>query len=316
MMTKLDFPEKMPRQRVQEPVPDAARPVLSEDYVPLYNFQLGSNDFRNTCFIAAVANLRHVLQPVMEITRRRTWKDFIIFARNEWKGKYAFAPEHDGQHDAAELLGDILHGTASWYGVEISVTTQIFGCNHNWETVRRLPMIVLQFREQRDCFELQELIDDYVTPAEVNSRRCEECGCDDMSGLLTHCYRKSLSGKLVFRINRYSVAGRRSDPVILDESIIFDNGDLYDLQAILQHEGESARCGHYIMFLRTSTAWECRNDGTCVEHDGAKLPPYSPESVYILVYALRKKVTVPESPQPDKQMQQSQVYLFHKTPRV
>ena len=284
--------------------------VLSEDYAPLYNFQPGSNDFRNTCFIAVVANLRHVLTPVMALTRRHTWKEFIVFVRRVWEeGKYAFAPEHDGQDDAAELLGDILHGTESWYGVEISVTTQLYGCNHNWERVHRLPMIVLQFRQQRGCFQLQELVNDYVTPVEVAERRCEECGCDDMTGLLTHCYRKSLSGKMVFRINRYHVASRRSDPVILNESIFFHNGDMYDLQAIVQHEGESAHCGHYIMFLRTSRSWECRNDGTVVEHDSAKLPPYSPENVYIVVYTLRKRVAVLDYPQPDGQMQQGEVHF-------
>ena len=71
---------------------------------------------------------------------------------------------------------------------------------------------------------------------------------------------------------------------------------MYDLEAILQHEGEHIHGGHYIMFLRTKTAWERRDDEKCVQHDVAKLPPYSPENVYILVFALQEKVAVLDSP--------------------
>ena len=37
---------------------------LRGEFVPLQIFQLGDVNFRNTCFIAVVANLRHVSQPV------------------------------------------------------------------------------------------------------------------------------------------------------------------------------------------------------------------------------------------------------------
>ena len=44
-------------------------PVLREEFAPLFNFQHGDVNFENTCFIAVVANLRHILQPVMESVR-------------------------------------------------------------------------------------------------------------------------------------------------------------------------------------------------------------------------------------------------------
>ena len=53
----------------------------------------------------------------------------------------------------------------------------------------------------------------------------------------------------IFRINRYSDQSRRSDKIFLDEKLTFKNGDEYNLEAILQHEGQSVHGGHYIIFL-------------------------------------------------------------------
>ena len=77
------------------------RLLLRGEFVPLHNFQPGDVNFRNTCFIAVVANLRHVLQPVMKAVRQYKWKDYINLVRTSWEGEYIYALEHDGQHDAA-----------------------------------------------------------------------------------------------------------------------------------------------------------------------------------------------------------------------
>ena len=255
-------------------------------FVPLVNFQPGSLNFQNTCFIAAVANMRHVLEPVMESVQDYNWKDYINFVRSNWNQKYEFAPGHNGQHDAAELLGDILYDHRFRFGVELCVCRQIFHCNHYRERSEHLSMIVLSLPIETGNFSIRRLRDDYFTPAEVNDLRCEECGMSEVSGICTQIYKRSLSGKLVFRINRYTPQGRRSDPVTLDETLTFENGDEYILEAILQHEGESIHGGHYIMFLRTNGAWERRDDGKQTVFVSAKLPPYSPENVYVVVYGL------------------------------
>ena len=100
--------------------------------MPLYNF-LGGDNFRNTCFIAVVANLRHVLEPVMEYTQTFTWTEFVNHLRalqdhNSLTLKYG-AHDGNGQHDAADLLGDLLHDGASAesFGVMIRITKQLLG---------------------------------------------------------------------------------------------------------------------------------------------------------------------------------------------
>ena len=92
-----------------------------KDFVPLKNFQLVNENFRNTCFIAVVANLRNVLEPVMQAVQNKNWNDYVNLVRTAWDGQYSYAPEHDGQHDAAELLGAILHAHASRFGCEVCV---------------------------------------------------------------------------------------------------------------------------------------------------------------------------------------------------
>ena len=199
--------------------------LLRGDFVPLNNFQPGNVNFQNTCFIAVVANLRHILQPVMKEVRQYKWKDYIHRVRTSWHGEYSYGPGHHGQHDAAELLGDILHDYTSRFGVELCVTKQVFECNHCTERLEYLAMIVLSLPHEEGRFTLRALRDNYFAPFEVNDLQCEECGCLDATGICTHIYKRSLSGKLIFRINRYNDQGRCSDPIVLDEKLTFENAD-------------------------------------------------------------------------------------------
>ena len=100
--------------------------LLRNEWVPLKNFQPGGINFENSCFIAVVANLRHILKPVMQSVREYTWKDYINLVRTNWNGQYSYALEHHGQHDAAEFLGPILHEHAARFGIEMCVTKQVF----------------------------------------------------------------------------------------------------------------------------------------------------------------------------------------------
>ena len=59
--------------------------LLHSSFVPLHNFlPKDGRDFDNTCFIAVVANLRHVLPPVMEFMNehKHTWASFVTYSRS------------------------------------------------------------------------------------------------------------------------------------------------------------------------------------------------------------------------------------------
>ena len=262
------------------------RLLLRGEFVPLHNFQPGNVNFRNTCFIAVVANLRHVLQPVMEAVRQYKWKDYINVVRTRWEGEYRYALEHNGQHDAAELLGALLHEHASRFGVELCVTKQLYECKHYTERLEYLAMIVLVLPSEEGDYTLSSLQENYFAPEEFSDLECAECGGVHAKGIFTHIYKRSSGGKLIFRINRYSDQSRRSDKIFLDEKLTFENGDEYNLEAILQHEGQSVHGGHYIIFLFLNGCWECRDDGSRTVYEGARMPPYTPENVYVVVYGI------------------------------
>ena len=112
--------------------------LLLDEFVPLFRETHGEEEYQNNCFIAVVANLRHVLQPVMEAVHEYKWKDYVHHVRTAWNGEYGYGPGHNGQHDAAELLGEILHGHTSRCGLEVCVTKQVFECNHITERLERV----------------------------------------------------------------------------------------------------------------------------------------------------------------------------------
>jgi len=81
------------------------------EFIPLWNFQSNDRDFHNTCFIAAVINLRILIPAISCVLglQNRTWNDTIKLVRAKWNSKYSYAVSHGGQGDMAELLDDILH---------------------------------------------------------------------------------------------------------------------------------------------------------------------------------------------------------------
>ena len=81
----------------------SSNPSLCEGFAPLHNFVCGHVDLQNTCCSAVVANLRHVLLPVMQEVREHRWLKYIHRVRTSWRGAYRHDPGHDGQHNAAEF---------------------------------------------------------------------------------------------------------------------------------------------------------------------------------------------------------------------
>ena len=71
-------------------------PLLREQLVPLFNYQPGDIHFESTCFIAIVANLRHILQPVTETVRQYAWKEYINRVRTSWHGQCSYGVVHHG----------------------------------------------------------------------------------------------------------------------------------------------------------------------------------------------------------------------------
>ena len=138
--------------------------LLREEFIPLDNFQHGSSNFQNTCFVAVVANLRHVLPPVMQAVRSYTWKEYINEVRRMQEGRYAYTLEHHGQHDAADLLGDILPHPAE-FGIELAVTKGVECCAFEETRAEYVPMIVLVLPgEPGGQHRLEELVEAYCSP--------------------------------------------------------------------------------------------------------------------------------------------------------
>ena len=96
------------------------------------------------------------------------------------------------------------------------------------------------------------------------------------------------------RINRYGLEGRRSDIVEPDPSLTLWE-TTYSLRAIVLYQGSSVHRGHYIMFLRSSTGWEKRDDGCCIPCGSDDVPPCNPSDVYLLVYKKHEALSALEA---------------------
>ena len=70
----------------------------------------GGRDFENTCFIAAVANLRHVLPRVMQLMteRKHTWESFVTFSTTLRDDKHALKFGSEDGNDRALVLVPVI----------------------------------------------------------------------------------------------------------------------------------------------------------------------------------------------------------------
>ena len=261
---------------------------LEEDFVPLENFMKeGGPDFANTCFIAVVANLRHVLPPVMKFMKEHnhTWASFVTYSRTLRDKNQALkfgSGDGNGQHDATELLGAIIPADPmiSGSGVQIKKRRRVFCCNEANESEEFQAMLPLVFPEEQHEYRLQELLEYYEQEEYLADLECIPCGIRT-AGTFRRCIETGLNGKMVFRFGRYdAAAGRRSDRVILEPIISCKDECHYKLEAILEHSGSTVSGGHYILYLLLNGRWEKRNDAeqTFSDETGGPLR-YKPSNV-------------------------------------
>ena len=262
-------------------------------FVPLPNFiPSGGRDFQNTCFIAVVANLRHVLPPVMQFItdQKHTWESFVSFSRTLRDDKQALkfgSGDGNGQHDAAELLGAIIPADPliSGSGVQIEKIREVYCCKHPTNPRREFQALLpLVFPEEQREYRLEELLEHYETPEHLFELMCDRCNRRS-EGTFTRRILTGLNGKMVFRFGRYSDTGKRSDRVILDSIIPCRDDSQYRLEAILEHSGSTVLSGHYIIYLLLNGRWEKRNDAeqTFCDETGGPLQ-YNASNVYLVVY--------------------------------
>ena len=137
------------------------------EFIELRNFLPSrGRDFRNTCFIAVVANLRHLLRPVHLVTSKRTWTQFVTFVRRELRDDKAellfSASDGEGQHDAADLLGEFLSAVPNTtFGTRIRKTKYNSCCDQTVDTFETLHMIVLMLPPASGEYSLRTLIQYY-----------------------------------------------------------------------------------------------------------------------------------------------------------
>ena len=240
------------------------------EFIELRNFlPLPGRDFRNTCFVAVVANLRHLLYPVRLETSKRTWTQLVTFVRRELRNAKAellfSATDGEGQHDAAELLGEFLSAVPNTtFGTRIRKTKYNSCCDQTVVTFETLHMIVLGLPPASGEYSLRTLIQYYEEAEPIFDLECDFCSSEGYKHLALGSKAQSIydtvDGKMVFRFNRCNAANRRADRILLDTSIISETGDTYNLEAILQHQGVDMESGHYIIYVLVSGHWEERDD--------------------------------------------------------
>ena len=217
--------------------------LQAAEFIELRNFMPGRGpDFRNTCFVAVVANLRHLLRPVHLETSKRTWNQFVTFVRRELRDHQAqllfSASDGSGQHDAAVLLGEFLSAVPNTtFGTRIRKTKYNSCCDQTVNTFETLHMIVLVLPPASGEYSLRTLIQYYEQAQPSPDLECDFCSLPGRihkaAGRTAHSIYDTVDGKMVFRFNRYVEMDRRADRILLDPSIISKTGDTYNLEAIL-----------------------------------------------------------------------------------
>ena len=225
--------------------------LLQSEFVPLHNLDYARGiDFEHTCFIAVVANLRHVLPPVMKFMNegRHTWPSFVTYSRSIRDRHHALkfgSQDGNGQHDATELLGAIIPAdpTIDGSGVRIMKHRYLWCCNPDIppdpEFQAMLPVV---FPEERREYSLKELLEHYQEPEHLFELYCDLCE-RRTEGTFSRRIYTGMNGKMVFRFGRYSDTGKRSDRIILDPTISSDDDSEYKLEAILEHSGSTVASG-------------------------------------------------------------------------
>ena len=270
--------------------------LIGERFIPLKNFQPGSTNYQNTCFIAVVVNLRALIPQIGRVLQlqNQTWKETIDLVRRKWNAKYSYNPIHRGQHDAAELLGDILWD-AQDYRFDVKRMTVALNCQHEWSRTQPLLMLVVELPTVQSDLEtrVDELVSAYTAPFQVDLIECDICGPFKQKGFVKTAFVGAAPSTIVIRINRYGTDGRRADRVLPDPQLLLWDRQ-YCLQAVLLHLPSDTNSGHYIVFIRTPAGWEKRDDGDCVLVGNEDVPPCNNSNVYVVIYKNESEVDAAE----------------------
>ena len=260
-------------------------------WIPLPNFQAGDDRYKNMCFIAAVVNLRGLFPAIGRKLQleERGWKDVICIARSLDNNKYSYAPEHGGQHDAAELLGDCLWGDPL-VGIEIIRHTTALDCNHEWRTDGLNMMLVLELpplaslRDGPQTYSVEELLDHTFQDFDVLGLECAVCGLRSQQGWVRRQFTTPLPAVIAMRVNRYDMANRRRSDRVRPDLTVYVQNEEYKLSAFVEHLNNPK---HYVTWLRTDTGFEKRDDGVRTPFEvvaGAVPCTGAGENTYVLVY--------------------------------
>ena len=257
-----------------------------EVFFPLPNFQAGDVDFMNTCFIAVIVNLRYLIPAVFSVLglKSLSWMQVIKLVRgSKWHGKYGFDTHSRGQHDAAELLGDIL-----WEVQDCKVlfkqSISYLGCQHCVEVDRDLSMISLTLPLDEKSSFISELIDAFTGVQKLSECRCSSCGVPNQQAESSMLFSGVQPNFCAFRVLRFfQDRGRRENLVYVDP-VLNLGSSVYRLSSVIEHIGTSEHGGHYIVYCHTSSGWQCRNDASCTCAGQADLPPCNASNVYVAIY--------------------------------
>ena len=265
------------------------------EFVALPNFQPGSLDYRNTCFIAAVVNLRTVLPQIATVLAldSSSWKEVIHHARQLFNGKYEYSAVHNGQHDAAEFLGDVLHQNCRNTQLHTCRHSIANSCGHEWSTtqshmmfVLALPPIVENSRTALPIYTVKELIEASQRDIPLCDLECDVCHQREQQGTAKHTLVQPLPPVMVMRVNRFTRSGKRFNRVRAEPELKL-LGCSYDLQAMVEHHGVSINSGHYVTYLKAGARWELRNDG----RRSYLSSPTDSENAYVIVYVRRSSTS-------------------------
>ena len=197
------------------------------EFVALPNFQQGSLDYRNTCFIAAVVNLRSVLPQIATVLGldNSSWKEVIHHARQLFNGEYGYSAVHNGQHDAAEFLGDVLHQNCRNTQLQMCRRSVASSCGHEWATTQLHMMFVLSLpptaessRSALPMYTVSELIEASQSEIPLCDLECEVCHQREQQGTAKQTLVQPLPPVIVMRLNRYTRSGKDSIACVLSLS--------------------------------------------------------------------------------------------------
>ena len=213
--------------------------LVGSEFIPLPNFQPDHSDSRNTCFIAVVVNLRSLLPAINDVLHlnQRSWKETITEVRARWVQKYEYTLEFQGQHDAAELLGDILWEAPAYRWSEKKTTT-FYECRHSTEMEHLLSMVALSLPEEEVSTSVSVLVDRYLERQALNDLKHDDilCGVCNQEGETTSSFQGVQPDACVLRINRYTARMERREDKVYPDPILKLGGSAYSLRAVILHQ--------------------------------------------------------------------------------